>query len=590
MVALKLRNFGGMLPAVDDTLLPDTAAALSENAWVYPGTLGGLKQTRFLRDLDPSTRRVYRFPKNEGQPYNYTFSHYMEFSDPDTDVVRSPIFGDTHKRLYWASPSSRPMYNTTERILDGDDPYYLGIPAPAQMPDISVSGGSNPDDTTRVYVYTWVSEYGEESAPSPARIFSDKGDGTWNLTLFAPGGATANRNLTHTRIYRTVTTLSGTSVFFLVDEIPIATLSYADTKSNAVVAANAIMECAYYYEPPADLKGMVMMTDGIIAAWRENEIWFCEPFRPHAWPVQYVLTVEYPIVNCGVIGNSLVVLTRGNPAVVSGSHPSNMSQSKIQVFEPCLSKNSVVAMEEGLAYVSHSGLVLVSPGGIANVTQQMIDRYKWMNDYGAKYIKGARINSVYLGFGSMESGAFEPTAFENTAFEMYDYSGARTGFYLDPRNERVGFNALRDDPVLMVFEDAWTGDVLMVKQDATLNILSPIQSDRQRVYKWRSKIFHMDEPINLGAVKIMFVPPSLDEMQLNDEVIELYQNLKPDQYALFKVYADDVHVYTKELRESGEIFRLPSGFKAQNWQFEIEGRVTVRSIEIASTVRELQSV
>lgn len=589
MVALKLRNFGGMIPAVDDTLLPDTAAALSENCWVWPGALEGLRKTELIKSVGASTRKVYRIPLNDAQPYNYEYSHFMEFSDPETDVIRSPIFDDDFDRFYWASPGHRPLYNTRARIIAGSDPYYLGVPAPVDAPTCTVTGGAG-SDTTRVYVYTWVTAYGEESAPSPPLTKTGKEDGSWDLTLTAPAAGTlSNRNIEKVRIYRTVTSLTGTPVFFFVAEQVYSDTTYSDTRTNADVAAEAVLESTYYYEPPLDLKGFCLMPEGVICGWRENELWFSEPFRPHAWPSQYVLTVEYPVVNCGVIGNTLMVLTRGNPAMVAGQHPANYSQSKFAVFEPCLSKNSMIATEFGLAYVSHSGLVIASPAGVKNVTQEMIDRHKWQRDYNAKYIKGARINSVYFGFGSVESGAFEPTAFETTAFEQADYTSARTGFYLDPQNQRIGFNALTDEPVLQVFEDSYTGDVLMIKQDQTLSIVSPATEREQRAYTWRSKIFDMNEPLNLGAIKVMFVPSTF--VALNDsENTDLVQTLDAGQYGLLRVYADGVHVYTKELRTSGQVFRLPSGFKAQYWQFEVNARVSVRSIEIASTVKELAGV
>lgn len=590
MVAIKLRNFGGMIPAIDDTLLPDTAASQSTNTWVWPGALEGLRKTEFLRSVTTGTRLVYRIPQDEDQPYNYDYSFYMEFADPETTVIRSPIFDDTYARYYWASPTQRPRYNTRARILSEDDEYYLGIPAPVDAPSCVVTGGAG-SNVDRVYVYTWVSTFGEEGAPSPPLLKTGKEDGSWDLTLTAPGTPeTDNRSLATVRIYRTVTSVTGTPVFYLVTEQDISDTTYSDTQSNADIALNSILQSTFYYEPPTDLKGFVLGPEGMLVGWRENEVWFSEPYRPHAWPTSYVLTVDGPVVNISVIGNTFIVLTKGSPSMISGNHPSSMAQAKFQVFEPCLSKNSVVAMEQGIAYVSYNGLILISPSGVTNVTQKLIDRHQWLRDYNARYIKGARINSVYFGFGSVESGAFEPTAFETTAFEQNDFTGARTGFYLDPTNDRVGFNAVADDPVLQVFEDGWTGDTLMIRSDDTLSIVSPASELEQRAYLWRSKIFDMLEPLNLGAAKVMFVPNPFIELD-ETEVVSLTQEFNElSQYGLFRVYADGVLVYCKELRTSGQVFRLPSGFKAQYWQFEVEATVTIRSIEIATTVKELQGV
>ena len=52
--------------------------------------------------------------------------------------------------------------------------------------------------------------------------------------MFAPLPADIDhRNLTHTRIYRSVTSVQGVASYFFVTELPIATLTYADTLTDA---------------------------------------------------------------------------------------------------------------------------------------------------------------------------------------------------------------------------------------------------------------------------------------------------------------------------------------------------------------------
>jgi hypothetical protein len=45
--------------------------------------------------------------------------------------------------------------------------------------------------------------------------------------------------------------------------------------------------------------------------------------------------------------------------------------------------------------------------------------------------------------------------------------------------------------------------------------------------------------------------------------------------------------FTRALNSSGELFRLPSGFKATFWQIEIEGNTQINSVEIATSAKEL---
>ena len=44
---------------------------------------------------------------------------------------------------------------------------------------------------------------------------------------------------------------------------------------------------------------------------------------------------------------------------------------------------------------------------------------------------------------------------------------------------------------------------------------------------------------------------------------------------------------TRELRETGELMRLPSGFKADFWQIELEAVVSIDSVQMATSVKEL---
>jgi hypothetical protein len=68
MVAFKLDTFGGMWPALSDELLPGNAATLSENTWLYSGSLLSLPTPKSLKQLiSPDSSRVYRIPASYGR-------------------------------------------------------------------------------------------------------------------------------------------------------------------------------------------------------------------------------------------------------------------------------------------------------------------------------------------------------------------------------------------------------------------------------------------------------------------------------------------------------------------------------------------
>ena len=70
----------------------------------------------------------------------------------------------------------------------------------------------------------------------------------------------------------------------------------------------------------------------------------------------------------------------------------------------------------------------------------------------------------------------------------------------------------------------------------------------------------------------------------------LNQTLAANQYGLVRVYAGGNLILCYELRTTGFLMRLPSGFKKEFWQFEIEARVKVYNIQVASSAKELAKV
>jgi hypothetical protein len=61
-------------------------------------------------------------------------------------------------------------------------------------------------------------------------------------------------------------------------------------------------------------------------------------------------------------------------------------------------------------------------------------------------------------------------------------------------------------------------------------------------------------------------------------------------YGIVRVYANGQLVLARELRSSGELWRLPSGYKSEFWQVQVEARIIVNSIEMATSSKELSGV
>lgn len=379
MVAIKIENFGGEIPAIDDRLLPDNAAADAVNSWLFSGRIEPMRaHVELYTPVNPATRSWFRLPKGDPGIDYMSSSYWLEFENQDVRVIESPVAGQSNGgRYYWADGIA-PKYMTGTMIAAGDTPFVLGIPQPATPPVVTSSGGVSGTNKDVAYVYTWVSSLGEEGPPSDPTTITGKIDDTYHITVTAPTVAdTTDRDLTKTRIYRTVTSQQGVAVYYFVTELAIATLTYDDAAPDSVVINNEQLASTEWFGPPADLQGLVSMPNGMVAGWRENEIWFCEPYYPHAWPVKYVQAVPYKIVGLGVFNQSLIILTQGQPWSSTGVDPQSMSLAVIQPLEPCTSRNSIVNTPAGVLYASPNGLIQITPAGAVNLTLASITKEQW---------------------------------------------------------------------------------------------------------------------------------------------------------------------------------------------------------------------
>jgi hypothetical protein len=678
---------------------------------------------------------------------------WLEFVDPDTNVMRSPVVDDKFGRYYFASSSQPPQYSTYDRIQAGQPPWLLGVPAPGCAPGVDVVGGGDlaqlgypasvsanvttpgantlfllpitptgalilndvalmpeatsttaqfvavlysdnagapsellnfgagvtgcvagtqvldafvnptgllanvkywigflcsesiaiqkandlagtgvvhlatfsngapsfaPTMTTgqpnwqmwgdltnssileaRSYVYTWVTAYSEEGPPSPPTLVNGWSSGTWTIDLFTPSpdemGVT--RDITTTRIYRTVSAANGQTTYFLVAEVPVVTASYVDIIDDSVVALNTIMPSSLWFEPPEGLQGILSMPNGMAVGFKGNEIWFCEPYRPHAWPPSYVITTEFPIVGLGVTGNAVVACTNGTPYVAAGTQPGSMASTKILNPEPCVSRGSILSTDAAVYYMSPNGLVSVTGAGqVANTTDLWITREKWRALTPQKNARAILLASSYFAFGTV-FGTDHSVAQNGFTIELANDTGSFT-IWPQPGGHRVGFMQLSAPGAQDIYNvevDQWTGIGLLIQNGNVYYYDFSDTAPTIQPYKWRSKVYQQKYKQNFEAVKVYFtVPPNTPAQNAVPNTAPTndtsWNTLQTGQYGILRVYADGNLVTTREIVRNGGLLRILSGFKYEEWQFEVEGRVLVSNIQAATSVKELGTI
>lgn len=259
---------------------------------------------------------------------------------------------------------------------------------------------------TRAYVVTYVTDWDEESAPSPASdlVEADQND---EVKVGAPAAPTS-RNIVAWRLYRS-TSGNLSSQFALVEDLEATNavlkngvfwgfstnnMTYTDKKQNSELQEPC--RTMTWAEPPDGLKGLTAMPNGIMAGFIGNTLYFCEPFVPHAWPIEYQRSVEHEIVALGVFGQTLVALTKGFPYYASGADSASISVQKIESPLPCIAPKTAVSVEGGVMYASPDGLCLAGPQGVQLMTSGAFSKEDWGNTVNAAAFAAYQDGSYYL--------------------------------------------------------------------------------------------------------------------------------------------------------------------------------------------------
>lgn len=264
--------------------------------------------------------------------------------------------------------------------------------------DVDRTSSENDVLEDRTYVYTYVSSIGEEGPPSdPSSLVSAFDGDTVTLTGFdlSPEGI---RDINRVRIYRTNATAVGTEYQFVM-EVPFSTLLSEGQAVDTVEAAllGEIIQTTTWFPPPSDMQGIVSMPNGMMVGFRGKDIFFSEPYFPHSWPPEYDQAVDYEIVALAPFGNSVAVLTKGTPYVLTGSHPRNVNIRPYKINQACSYKESVALANDKVYYASPDGLVEIGVNGARVVTEPYVWKKEWA-DFEPELMVGEFHDDKYFGF------------------------------------------------------------------------------------------------------------------------------------------------------------------------------------------------
>jgi hypothetical protein len=541
-VRITISAFGGIAPVVSPRHLSEARAQVSRNTKAF-SLLESLDAQRGfsapVASLPGTIKSIYRF----GDTISDT-DYWFRFTS-DVDVVRGFIAGDVSVRTFFTG-LDRPRATDVTLALSGmnhpANSYWLGVPKPTDgVQADNITPEPDPDELapndlkeTRVYTFTWVNSWDEESEPFSAPVMpgysqvNARLDDTIRLTF--PSVPTGAFNITKKRIYRSQKG-TGISTFLFVAEIPAAQGTFDDT----VPADSLAEECpSYTWEmPPEDLRGLVALANGILVGFTGHDIYLSEPYRPFAWPSAYHVSAGAPIVGLGTMDTTVAVLTNKRPFFLQGSHPSNMVLVESDIPQACVAKRSIVSMPGGVMYASPDGLVQLSAGGSGVVTQGLFSHQQWKEMIKPETIHAYVHDMQYIAFH--EGGCF-----------VFD---VQTGEFRQHDLTAVAGHADLSTDTLYLFDGAnvrkWDGGDKLT-------------------YRWKSKQFTPPYPAGFTCLRV-----------------------EADAYPVtIRVFRDGAQIIEHVVTDS-KIRRIPAG-RGRMWELELEGTSRVFRVHLAESPTEIQ--
>lgn len=620
---LSITQFAGMAPKLGASLLPDNFAQEANETKFGSGELRAFYEDQDIISIPNDTTQVYKYyiPRSAS-----TQNHVWLCFNKDVHIVKGPIFGDANNRIVISGLDSQ--LRVTDKslipIVDSGKGYYnpvslstshtyvLGIP---RLSGITMALENITTDRenieSRSYTVALVREWGDGKLDvgglsDPATRIVDE------VTYFTIDVATGETvKLSNIRIptsyyntygvrkvyiYRSTVGSDGTATYGYVGEIAIdpyvETYTFSDSRSAEDVEESAVS--SEWDAPINNLKGVVSLNNGVMAAYTGSDIYFSYPYQIHAWPYTYRVSVDYDIVGLGAFGNTVVVCTKGAPALILVSDPAAPTLRAINEPFPCMSAKTIVNFASGVVYASTSGLLWVNSTSPKYLTTAFIDKDSW-REYDAANLICAGYEGKYVGV------SLNPVKHHGIIVDIENINNGITSFYRT---------------IAGAWSDPEANDLyfIVTQQDGSKKLTlfdTPRASGDQfyRTYNWKSKVFTSKEGIStLAAARIRTEGTMVSRMIVSTysysqhtingatfnkydvngpiDLSQVYLQLERKSYIYFIYYINGIPRLTKVVKDSTP-FRLPSGFRGDTFEVEVESASTISSIELASSMGEL---
>ena len=582
--------------AVNTKLWSGELRPFFQNLIIQPlGDVGDVRSFYLLEEQWLISRKRIRFvPSLLGSEVNHRTYFTVDGEDKSLRVIDTELIDEAVNQGW------------DKEFIDLDSEgyqfYYLvGVPSPVSAP--SVSTESTGEDENRIYVFTFVSEWGEESKDSPLSDSILVGEGD-DVTITTPTTVDDDGYVpvTHKRIYRLNVTTEGLGILQYVDEIPLEQDIYTDNKAGSELGETIRTED--FDLPPDDLFGLIQHPAGYMIGFRKEEVCFSEPGNPYAWPVKYRLPTNYEIMAGGVTGNTAAVLTKAYPYLIYGSAPEESYLHQIPGNYGCINSYAVASTEIGIIFPNKVGLCVVrGDGDVPVITRGDLSPDEWM-PYARDLQFGTVFDDKYFGFYSGENGTggflVDPNEPQGS-FVLFDYFSLTTFSQVDERK------------LFFILKDKETEESYIVEYDG--NKLRPISCF------WKSRRFYQPS-LNFAAGKVNVGERVTTDQEIESSFLDLagsylsFDHLESYSGALngasfnyfdhngdylspaflkeifefqvlLSIYSNRNLIFRRNITND-KPFRMPAGFKTEgHTEYEISTTSDVQRVVLGTSMQEV---
>lgn len=414
----------------------------------------------------------------------------------------------------------------------------------------------------RVYAFTYVNRFGDESAPSVKEqlIYIGIGDKPVITISYSTGERERllrDYGVTNIRLYRSVTNSLGVAQFLFIKEVAFTLTGTAieildDVPKGSLMIGEPLP--TINFDPPrAGMKGLGVTDSGVGYAYVDKTICLSEPYLLYAWARYYELSSQHTIMGMGHYDNTIVVATTSNPILISGDAPEAMGTLSLPLYEGCVSARSMVNLNHGCMYASQNGLVLVTTNSAKLLTEGLLTTDDWQ---------------------AINPASIHACAYKNGYLFFWQNGSKKGSGYIDLNNPNRGLMWFDDYALNTFLHD---GHVQMVsRQTDYFNVTKSVyaafnpeygQAATSKKFVWRSKTFKLDAPKRMLAAQVI-----------------------ADDYSgapiVFRVYAAGVLLHECFVSNS-RAFRIKNHSVKQDFIIEVESDKPIRELVLGESMQDL---